>query len=103
MAEVAPAAPPKTAKKKTPKAVKPGPSVSELIVRAVAASNEKNGVSLASVKKALANGGYDVDKNKVRVKSAVKKLVANGKLVQTKGSGASGSFKMPKITETKHA
>ncbi|KAG7224898.1 hypothetical protein INR49_014814 [Caranx melampygus] len=107
MAEVAPApapaaaAPAKAAKKKTSKPKKPGPSVSELIVKAVGASKERSGVSLAALKKALAAGGYDVEKNKARVKIAIRSLVAKGTLVQTKGTGASGSFKMNKKVETK--
>uniref|UniRef100_A0A3P9D8F8 Histone H1 n=1 Tax=Maylandia zebra TaxID=106582 RepID=A0A3P9D8F8_9CICH len=76
-------------------------SVGELIVKAVAASKERNGLSVAALKKALAAGGYDVDKNKARVKTAIKSLVAKGTLVQTKGTGASGSFKMNRVTETK--
>ncbi|KAG7224902.1 hypothetical protein INR49_014818, partial [Caranx melampygus] len=107
MAEVAPApapaaaAPAKAAKKKTSKPKKPGPSVSELIVKAVGASKERSGVSLAALKKALAAGGYDVEKNKSRVKTALKSLVTKGTLVQTKGTGASGSFKLNKKAETK--
>uniref|UniRef100_A0A672FA23 Histone H1 n=1 Tax=Salarias fasciatus TaxID=181472 RepID=A0A672FA23_SALFA len=107
MAEEAPAAAPaaspakpKAAKKKSaPKKPRTGPSVSELIVKAVAASKERNGVSLAALKKNLAAEGYDVDKNKARVKTTVKGLVAKGTLVQTKGTGASGSFKMSKKAE----
>ncbi|KAM5141304.1 uncharacterized protein ACMZJ9_015033 [Mantella aurantiaca] len=108
--EVAPAAPPPAeaaAKKKpTKKAAaggakkgskKPsGPSVSELIVKAVAASKERSGVSLAALKKVLAAGGYDVDKNNSRLKIAIKSLVTKGSLVQVKGTGASGSFKISK-------
>uniref|UniRef100_A0A3B4C5Y9 Histone H1 n=1 Tax=Pygocentrus nattereri TaxID=42514 RepID=A0A3B4C5Y9_PYGNA len=101
MAEAAPApaaaAPAKAPKKKRaapPK--KAGPSVGELIVKAVSQSKERSGVSLAALKKALAAGGYDVDKNKSRVKIAVKSLVTKGTLVQTKGTGASGSFKLNK-------
>ncbi|XP_023272604.1 histone H1-like [Seriola lalandi dorsalis] len=104
MAEVAPApaaAPAKAAKKKVSKPKKVGPSLSELIVKAVAASKERNGVSAAALKKALAAGGYDVEKNKVRVKTAIKNLVAKETLVQTKGTGASGSFKMNKKVEPK--
>uniref|UniRef100_A0A8C5EJ51 Histone H1 n=1 Tax=Gouania willdenowi TaxID=441366 RepID=A0A8C5EJ51_GOUWI len=101
MAEVAPAAPPKPAKKKAAKPKKAGPNASKLICDAVAASKDKKGVSLAALKKALAAGGYDVDKNKGRVKTTVKSLVAKGALVQTKGSGASGSFKLAKSTEAK--
>uniref|UniRef100_A0AAY5F155 Histone H1 n=1 Tax=Electrophorus electricus TaxID=8005 RepID=A0AAY5F155_ELEEL len=101
MAEVAPApaaaAPAKAPKKKAaarPK--KAGPSVGELIVKAVSASKERSGVSLAALKKALAAGGYDVEKNNTRVKLAIKSLVTKGTLVQTKGTGASGSFKINK-------
>uniref|UniRef100_A0A671TM39 Histone H1 n=1 Tax=Sparus aurata TaxID=8175 RepID=A0A671TM39_SPAAU len=99
MAEVAPApaaAPAKAAKKKATKPKTAGPSVRDLIVKAVSASKERSGVSLAALKKALSAGGYDVDKNKARVKTAVKALVLKGTLVQTKGTGASGSFKMSK-------
>ncbi|XP_031418307.1 histone H1-like [Clupea harengus] len=97
MAEVAPAPPPAKATKK--KAVRPkqtGPSVGELIVKAISASKEKKGVSLAALKKALAAGGYDVEKKNARVKVAIKSLVAKGTLVQTKGTGATGSFKLNK-------
>ncbi|XP_053345684.1 histone H1-like [Clarias gariepinus] len=100
MAEVAPApaaAPAKAPKKKAalrPK--KAGPSVGELIVKAVSSSKERSGVSLPALKKALAAGGYDVEKNNSRVKLAVKKLVEKAVLLQTKGTGASGSFKLNK-------
>ncbi|XP_037698155.1 histone H1.3 [Choloepus didactylus] len=73
-----------------------GPPVSELITKAVAASKERSGVSLAALKKALAAAGYDVEKNNSRIKLALKSLVSKGTLVQTKGTGASGSFKLNK-------
>ncbi|XP_077117372.1 histone H1.01-like [Ranitomeya variabilis] len=113
MAETAPAAAPPPAElaaksKKQPKksaakkSNKPsGPSVSELIVTAVSASKERSGVSLAALKKALSAGGYDVEKNNSRLKLAVKSLVTKGALLQVKGSGASGSFKLNKKQETK--
>ncbi|XP_062846608.1 histone H1-like, partial [Trichomycterus rosablanca] len=96
-------APAKAPKKKTAaKPKKAGPSVGELIVKAVSASKERSGVSLAALKKALSAGGYDVEKNNSRVKLAVKSLVTKGILVQTKGTGASGSFKLnKKQTEAK--
>lgn len=73
-----------------------GPPVSELITKAVAASKERSGVSLAALKKALAAAGYDVEKNNSRIKLGLKSLVSKGILVQTKGTGASGSFKLNK-------
>ncbi|KAK7122063.1 hypothetical protein R3I93_023000 [Phoxinus phoxinus] len=107
MAETAPApaaaAPAKAPKKKSAvKSTKAGPGVGELIVKAVSASKERSGVSLAALKKALAAGGYDVEKNNSRVKIAIKSLVTRGTLVQVKGTGASGSFKLnKKQAETK--
>ncbi|KAL7839516.1 hypothetical protein SRHO_G00261740 [Serrasalmus rhombeus] len=56
-------------------------------------SKERRGVSLTALKKALAAGGYDMEKNN---NSRVKSLVTKGTLVQTKGTGASGSFKLKK-------
>ncbi|XP_028666734.1 histone H1-like [Erpetoichthys calabaricus] len=103
MAETAPVTPAKAPKRKTStKPKKTGPSVSDLIVKAVSASKERHGLSLAALKKALSAGGYDVEKNNARVKLSVKSLVSKGSLVQTKGTGASGSFKInKKQTETK--
>ncbi|NXV05453.1 H110 protein, partial [Cettia cetti] len=81
------------------KARKPaGPSVTELITKAVSASKERKGLSLAALKKALAAGGYDVEKNNSRIKLGLKSLVSKGTLVQTKGTGASGSFRLSKKT-----
>ncbi|TRZ00525.1 hypothetical protein DNTS_008853 [Danionella cerebrum] len=101
MAETAPtpaaSAPAKAPKKKAAaKAKKAGPGVKELIVKAVSASKERSGVSLAALKKAIAASGYDVEKNNSRVKLAIKSLVTKGTLVQVKGTGASGSFKLNK-------
>ncbi|XP_005527770.1 PREDICTED: histone H1.11L-like [Pseudopodoces humilis] len=102
MAESAPApakAPAKKPKKAASgsKARKPaGPSVTELITKAVSASKERKGLSLAALKKALAAGGYDVEKNNSRIKLGLKSLVSKGTLVQTKGTGASGSFRLSK-------
>uniref|UniRef100_A0A8B9B9R5 H15 domain-containing protein n=1 Tax=Anser brachyrhynchus TaxID=132585 RepID=A0A8B9B9R5_9AVES len=100
----APPAPAKATPAKKPKkaaggskARKPaGPSVTELITKAVAASKERKGLSLAALKKALAAGGYDVEKNNSRIKLGLKSLVGKGTLVQTKGTGASGSFRLSK-------
>ncbi|XP_039918753.1 histone H1.03-like [Hirundo rustica] len=81
------------------KARKPaGPSVTELITKAVSASKERKGLSLAALKKALAAGGYDVEKSNSRIKLGIKSLVSKGVLVQTKGTGASGSFRLSKKT-----
>lgn len=77
-----------------------GSSISSLILKAVAASGDRGGMSLASLKKALKAGGYDVDKKNGRILIAIKRLVAKKSLVRTKGSGASGSFRVNKKPPT---
>ncbi|XP_025239966.1 histone H1t [Theropithecus gelada] len=74
----------------------PNLSVSKLITEALSVSQERVGMSLAALKKALAAAGYDVEKNNSRIKLSLKSLVNKGILVQTRGTGASGSFKLSK-------
>ncbi|XP_036309024.1 histone H1t [Pipistrellus kuhlii] len=74
----------------------PSPSVSKVITEALSLSQERAGMSLAALKKVLAAAGYDVDKNNSRIKLVLKSLVSKGTLVQTKGTGASGSFRLSK-------
>ncbi|XP_064332079.1 histone H1.4 isoform X2 [Camelus dromedarius] len=112
MFETVPAAPPAPAEK-TPgkkKARKPAGAtkrkasaspVSELITKAVSASKERSGVSLAAMKKALPAAGYDVKNS--HIKLGLQSLVNKGTLVQTKGTGASGSFILNKKATTRHA
>uniref|UniRef100_A0A8C5T1R1 H15 domain-containing protein n=1 Tax=Laticauda laticaudata TaxID=8630 RepID=A0A8C5T1R1_LATLA len=52
--------------------------------------------SLAALKKSLAASGYDVEKNNSRLKLVLRSLVTKGMLLQIKGTGASGSFKLNK-------
>uniref|UniRef100_A0A8C0ZL26 H15 domain-containing protein n=1 Tax=Cyanistes caeruleus TaxID=156563 RepID=A0A8C0ZL26_CYACU len=61
-----------------------GPRVTKLTTKAVSAFKECKGLSL------------DVKKNKSHIKLGLKRLVRNGSLVQTKGTGASDSFKLNK-------
>ncbi|MEQ2260853.1 hypothetical protein XENORESO_002265 [Xenotaenia resolanae] len=102
MAEEAPAAAPVKApakapkKKSAPRAKKDGPSLPKLLVAAVAESKERKGVSLAALKKVLAGKGVDVSKANKRINTAITTLVTKGTLSQTKGTGASGSFKLAK-------
>ena len=62
----------------------------------MSASKERCGVSLVMLKKCLIADGYRVDKNNFCVMVAVKSLMTKGVLVQTKSTGASGSFKVNK-------
>lgn len=105
MADTAPvqvaAAPAAVAKKpKAPKAKKPGskpshPPTSQLVNAAIKALKERSGSSLQAIKKYIAvNNKVDADKLSPFIKKYLKKATASGKLVQTKGKGASGSFKL---------
>ncbi|KAL1287191.1 HIST1-L10 [Ovibos moschatus] len=70
-------------------------SVSKLITEALSVSQERAGISLAALKKALSAAGYHVERNS-RIKLGLKGLVSKGILVQTRGTGASGSSKLSK-------
>uniref|UniRef100_UPI00358E1B37 histone H1.11L-like n=1 Tax=Myxine glutinosa TaxID=7769 RepID=UPI00358E1B37 len=76
-------------------------TLSEKILKVVGSSKERNGMSLVALKKALGVDGYILHRNSVRVNTAVKRLLASGKLVQTRGTGAAGSFKLHKEKSAK--
>ncbi|XP_070553141.1 histone H1-like [Ptychodera flava] len=92
-----PAAPaPKSPKKaKKPRAPAGHPKTMEMIVAAIGNLKERNGSSLQAIKKYVA-GNYKVDIEKITpfIRRALKAGVTKGDLVQTKGKGASGSFKL---------
>ena len=94
------AATPKKAKKPAKKA--DHPSTASMVNAAIKNLKERKGSSLAAIKKYIA-ANYKVDVNKLApfIRRYLKKAVADGKLTQTKGSGASGSFKIGKSTEEK--
>ena len=84
-------------KKSAPKKPADHPKYIEMIAAAVGALKERNGSSRqAIVKYIVANYKVDADKAGVHIKMALKRGVASGALIQVKGTGASGSFKVPK-------
>ncbi|XP_067878261.1 histone H1-like [Heterodontus francisci] len=100
-AETAP--PAAAAQVKTPKKKKAalrkgsgGPKLGELILKTVAECSVRSGMSLQAIKKALRVKGVDVEKGKFQIKQSIKRLVTKDFLVQTKGTGASGTFKIAK-------
>ncbi|XP_075938292.1 histone H1-like [Anarhichas minor] len=95
MAEVAPAPAAAKAARKGVSMLK-GTTLAQLIVKVVSALDEGSGVSAVAVMKALTAGGYDVEKKKLCIKTAIVSLVTKRTLIQIKGTGASGSFKMNK-------
>nr|P35060.1 RecName: Full=Histone H1 [Tigriopus californicus]AAA12276.1 histone H1 [Tigriopus californicus]AAC41551.1 histone H1 [Tigriopus californicus] len=92
MTETTSAKPKKVSK---PKAKPTHPPTSVMVMAAIKALKERNGSSLPAIKKYIAaNYKVDVVKNAHFIKKALKSLVEKKKLVQTKGAGASGSFKL---------
>jgi len=71
------------------------PRTSEMVVNAIKSLKERGGSSFQAIKKYIA-ANYKVDSEKLSpfIKKYLKTAVASGELVQTKGKGASGSFKL---------
>jgi len=71
------------------------PRTSEMVANAISSLKERGGSSLQAIKKHIA-ANYKVDSEKLSpfIKKYLKTAVASGELVQTKGKGASGSFKL---------
>lgn len=93
----APASPKKVAAKKPskPKAAPTHPSTADMVTAAIKALKDRKGSSLPAIKKYIsANYKVDVAKLAPFIKKFLRGAVASGKLIQTKGVGASGSFKL---------
>ncbi|XP_039357569.1 histone H1.11R-like [Mauremys reevesii] len=69
-------------------------TLSQVILRAADVPAAGRGASLAAIKKALEGEGYDVRKNKGRIKTLLRSLLSQGALRRVSGSGASGSFRL---------
>ncbi len=91
------AASPKKAKSasKKPKTVPTHPPVASMVNSAIKNLKERGGSSSQAIKKYIAaNNKCDVEKLAPFIKRYLKSAVTKGALVQTKGKGASGSFKL---------
>ena len=104
MADVAPApVPAKSPKKKAPaKPKKPAlhPKYSEMVGKAISALKERGGSSRQAILKYIManfNVGKDAKPVNAHVKMALKSGVKNNSLKQSKGTGASGSFKIGEV------
>ncbi|KAJ7381999.1 Histone H1.0 [Desmophyllum pertusum] len=85
-------------KKAAPKKPADHPTYKEMIAAAIAALKERGGSSRQAIKKyILANNKVDANSVDTHLRMALKRGVANGTLLSTKGVGASGSFKLPKV------
>ena len=95
--------PKKAAKAKKTAVKKPAdhPKYIDMIVAGITALKERNGSSRQAIVKYI-KANYKVgDNSDVHVKMALKRGVASGALVQPKGTGASGSFKVGKKEQVK--
>ena len=92
------ATPKKAAKAKKPAAKPTHPPVAAMVTAAITTLKDRKGSSLSAIKKYVA-ATYKVDAAKLApfIRKFLKKAVADGKLTQVKGSGASGSFKLAKV------
>ncbi|CAG5092930.1 Similar to Histone H1 [Cotesia congregata] len=85
----------KEVKAKKPATKATHPSAGDMVTAAVKALAERHGSSLQAIKKYIAaNYKVDVDRQALYIKKFLKSAVEKGTLVQTKGKGASGSFKL---------
>lgn len=106
----APAAAPATPKKgrvagsKKPKAKASHPPTSSMVNKAIKDLKERGGSSLQAIKKYI-SATYKIDAEKLApfIRKHLKKAVASGELVQTKGKGASGSFKLASAVKDEKA
>ncbi|XP_014676900.1 PREDICTED: histone H1B-like [Priapulus caudatus] len=98
VAAPAPASPKKKTKApaaKKPKAPAQHPPTAEMVNAAIKNLAERGGSSLQAIKKYIASHyKVDVEKMSPFIRRYLKSSAANGKLIQTKGKGASGSFKL---------
>lgn len=85
----------KTTTAKQSKSKSNHPPTSEMVNTAIKGLKEKSGSSLQAIKKYIGSN-YKVDSEKLApfIRKYLKSAVQSGSLVQTKGKGASGSFKL---------
>ncbi|XP_037928733.1 histone H3.v1-like [Teleopsis dalmanni] len=85
----------KATKVKKPSAAPSHPSTQQMVDASIKNLKERSGSSLLAIKKYI-SATYKCDAQKLApfIKKYLKTAVANGKLIQTKGKGASGSFKL---------
>ncbi|XP_072193395.1 histone H1.0 [Excalfactoria chinensis] len=79
------------------------PTYSEMITAAIRADKSRGGSSRQSIQKYV-KSHYKVGQNAdLQIKLSIRRLLAAGVLKQTKGVGASGSFRLAKSDKTKRS
>lgn len=82
--------------------VERNPSTAKMVSSAIRTLDDRGGSSLQAIKKYLTSN-YKIDAVKLApyIKKYLKGAVISGQLIQTKGKGASGSFKFPSKASAK--
>lgn len=85
----------KSVASKKPRVKPTHPPTSDMVNNAIKSLKERGGSSLQAIKKYLSSN-YKIDAEKLApfIKKYLKSAVSAGTLIQTKGKGASGSFKL---------
>ncbi|NWH37352.1 H5 protein, partial [Chloropsis hardwickii] len=79
------------------------PTYSDMIAAAIRADKSRGGASRQSIQKYV-KSHYKVGQNAdVQIRLAIRRLLAAGVLKQTKGVGASGSFRLAKASKAKRS
>lgn len=86
----------KQAKTTKPRAPAQHPKYSEMIIAAITATKERGGTSRQKILKYIGANYKVSDGFEAHARLALKRMVTAGTLIQTKGTGASGSFKVAK-------
>ena len=89
---------------KIPRTKPDHPRTSEMVRNAIITLKDRGGSSVQAIKKFIA-ANYQLDSEKISpfIKRYLKKAVASGLLVQTKGKGACGSFRLAAVKKGKAA
>lgn len=84
---------------KKPRAKPSHPKTADMVNAAIKGLKERGGSSLQAIKKYI-SANYKVDAEKMApfIRKYLKSAVTSGSLVQTKGKGASGSFKLASVS-----
>lgn len=71
------------------------PKVSEMVLLSIAMLNDRNGSSVQAIKKYISSN-FNVEEKKISayIKRYLLMAVASGTIIQTKGKGAAGSFRL---------
>jgi histone H1/5 len=94
----------KASSAKKPKLAATHPPVAEMVVAAINNLKDRSGSSSQAIKKYIAsNYKVEVERLAPFIKKYLKSAVTNGTLQQTKGKGASGSFKIAANSKPKTA